>query len=441
MKTLILFLFCTMLEAGTASGQEASPHQHRFQSLEEVVAYSEQSSLDIIIDNIRYTQATKAEKAARSEILNPTLSFPGSFTHFNELPVTLLPAEIFGGAPGSTVELRAGSPYTTEFSQYLELQLVNPVGWADYKLSKINAELTQTSGQRTRQVLQENLADSYYAIVNLNKQLVSTQALLASADSVYTITQNKFAEGLVSQQDVNNAHVNKLNTEKSLQQIDYLLVDSYLALKTLCNIPQQDEVVIEHESGPQMAAGSIPQITPNRLDLKLQLLNQDFARQNYKKSKSTLWPSLSFFAGNSYQLNNQSFQPLSGDWINSNYLGLTLSFRLPNRSTVSNIQRAKLDYEIATHELEKVEQASKVEQRRLQNSYEQAVAESESAEKIQQIQADTYAKNFNLYSEGLIGIDRLLDSYDAMLNAEYAANAASISLELAYEKILINNRF
>ena len=430
-----------MLGAGMAQGQEASSHQHRFRSLDEVVAYSEQASLDIIIDNIRYTQATKAEKAARSEIVNPTISFPGSFTHFNELPVTLLPAEIFGGTPGSTVELRAGSPYTTEFSQYLELQLVNPVGWADYKLSKINAELTQTSGERTRQVLQENLADSYYAIGNLNKQLVSTQALLESADSVYQITQNKYEEGLVSQQDLNNAHVNKLNTEKSLQQIDYLLVDSYLALKTLCNIPQQDEVVIEHESAPQVVAQGIPEITPNRLDLKLQLLNQDFAKQNYKKSKSTLWPSLSFFAGNNYQLNNQSFQPLSGDWINSNYLGLTLSFRLPNRSTVSNIQRAKLDYEIATHELEKVEQTSKIEQKRLQNSYEQAVAESESAQDIQRIQADTYAKNFNLYSEGLLSIDRLLDSYDAMLNAEYAANAASISLELAYEKILINNRF
>ena len=131
--------------------------------------------------------------------MNPTVSLPGSFTHFNKLPVTLLPAEIFGGPPGTTTELRAGSPYTTEFSQFLEVQLVNPMGWADYKLAKINEALTQSSSQRTRQVLQENLADSYYAIVSLNKQRASTESLLLSADSVFQITQNKFDEGLVSQ--------------------------------------------------------------------------------------------------------------------------------------------------------------------------------------------------------------------------------------------------
>ena len=212
-----------------------------------MIAYSEQANLDLIIENIRYTQAKKAKNASRVEIFDPTLSLPGSFTHFNELPVTLLPAEIFGGEPGTNAELRAGSPYTTEFSQYLEVQLVNPAGWADYKLAKIQADLSASSGQRTRQVLQENLADGYYAIVNLDRQRHTTEALLVSADSVYLITQNKYAEGLVSQQELNNAQVNQLNIQKSLRQIDYLLVDAHLTLKTLCNIPERSTVVIDHD--------------------------------------------------------------------------------------------------------------------------------------------------------------------------------------------------
>ena len=421
-----------------ARGQEAPPVQHTFSSLEEVIGYSEKTNLDLVIDNIRYSQATKAKNSSRVEIFDPTITLPGSFTHFNELPVTLLPAEIFGGTPGTTVELRAGSPYTTEFSQNLEVQLINPVGWADYKLAKINTELTKSSGLRTRQILQESLADSYYAIVNLNKQRASTEELLKSADSVYVITQNKFEEGLVSQQDLNNAEVSRLSTEKNLRQIEYLLVDSYLTLKTLCNIPEQDEVVIEHNES------ALPERQPvalNKLDVRIQLLNQDFARQNYKKSKSVLLPSLSFFAGNSYQLNNTSFQPLSGNWINSNYLGLTLSFRLPNTGTISNMQQAKLDYEIATREMEKVEHAARIEQRRLENSYEEARSERELALDINRLYTDTYEKNLNLYGQGLISVDRLLDSYDAMLNAEYAANSAAISLELAHSKIMINNTF
>ena len=440
MKTLVLLIAFMIMGTGTVWSQEA-PLVHEFKSLEEVIAYSEESSLDIIISNIRVSQATSAKNYSTLNIFDPTVSLPATFTHFNELPVTLLPAEVFGGPSGESVELRAGVPYTTEFSQTFQVQLFNPAGWADHKLAKINLELSESNGLRTRQILQENLADTYYSIASLIKQLESTREILKSADSVYVITQNKFNEGQVSQQDLNNAEVNKLNTQRSLTQIEYLLADSYLTLKLLCNIPEQDEVVILHDVQNTVRSMDRPVVEVNKLELKYQILNQDYALQNYKKSKSLLLPSLSFFAGNSYQLNNESFQPLSGDWVNSNYLGLTLTFNLPSGKSLSNIKQAKLDYQVASREVEQIEHSSLIEKRRLENDYEEALSEFSVAEDIQRLNADTYQKNINLYTQGLIGVDRLLDSYEAMVNAEYAANSASISLELAHSKILINNVF
>ena len=438
MKTLLILTLLIVLGGGKAKSQEAPPVTHTFTSLEEVIAYSEKTSLDIVINNIRVEQAKKERKSSAVEIFDPTITLPGSFTHFTNQPVTLLPAEVFGGEPGTTVELQAGVPYTTEFSQSFQVQLLNPRGWTDFKLAKINEEISKSNGMLTRQMLQESLADSYYAIVNFNKQRESTEELLKSADSVLVITQNKYEEGLVSQQDVNNAAVNKLNTEKSLKQIEHLLIDSYLTLKTLSNIPEYEEVQIAHE-GPLSVER--PFVEVNQLDLKYELLNQDFALQNYKKSKSLLLPSLSFIAGNTYQLNNSTFQPLSGDWVNSNYVGLTLSFTLPTSSTVSNIQRAKLDYQIATREVEKVEHASIIEKKKLENNYDDARSEFEIAEEIKRLNLDTYEKNLNLYTQGLISVDDLLNSYEAIVNAEYAANSAAISLELAHSKIVINNVF
>lgn len=440
MKTLVLFILFTMLGGSIAHGQQA-PVLHEFSSLDEVIAYSEESSLDLIINTIRVSQATAAKKASKLGIVDPVISLPGTFTHFNELPVTLLPAEVFGGSPGESVELRAGVPYTTEFSQNLQVQLFNPSGWADYKLAKINLELSESNGIRTRQILQENLADTYYSIVSLMKQVESTNEILKSADSVLVITQNRFDEGLVSQQDVNNARVNKLNTEKSVKQIEYLLADSYLTLKTLCNIPNDETVLITPTLENNLHTRERPVAEVNKLEIRSQLLNQDYALQNYKKSKSLLLPSLSFFAGNSYQLNNDTFQPLSGNWVNSNYLGLTLTFNLPSSSTLSNVRQSKLEYQIATREVEKVQHASVIDKSRLENNYDEALSELAISGEIRELNADTYEKNINLYSQGLISVDRLLDSYEAMVNAEYAANSAAISLELAHSKILINNKF
>ena len=441
MKTLFILALFIILGTGTTKGQEGMPVTHTFGSLEDVIAFSDKASLDLVLSNIRSSQAKKAQNAARLSIVDPTISLSGDFTHFPEQPVTLLPAEIFGGAPGTTTELTAGTPYTTEFSQAFQMQLVNPQGWSNYRLARINAEIAESNGLLTRQMLQENLADSYYAIVSLNKQLASTEELLSSADSVFTITQNKFAQGLVSQQDVNNAEVNWLNTENTLKQIEYLLLDSYLTLKTLANIPANDTVVIEHDLPVAPSLAIRPEVEVNQVSLRGERLNQDYALQNYKKSKSVLWPSLTFFAGNSYQLNNDSFQPFSGDWINSNYVGLSLNFTLPNSSSINNIKQSKLEYEAASRELEKAQHAALVEKQRLENDFDEARIALQTAQRIQRLGADTYAKNLNLYTQGLIGVDVLLDSYEAMVSAEYGANNAVIALELAQSKISINNTF
>ena len=441
MKRIVLLLITLLAWQHRAVAQEVEPIQHTFTSLDEVLTYSEQASLDIIISNIRISQAEDARKASRREILDPTTSLSGSFTHFNELPVTLLPAEVFGGNPGENVELRAGVPYTTEFNQNFQIQLVNPAGWANYKLAKINAQISASNGQLTRQMLSENIADTYYAIVNLEKQSGSTREILTSADSVLEITQNKYEEGISSQQDLNSAMINRLNTENKLREIEHLIDDSYLTLKTLCNIPHEDEIRIDHSATEQSHFAAMPVALVNQLELRNVMLSKDYALQNYKKTRSTLIPSLSFFSGNSFQLNNNSFEPFSGDWARSNYLGLTLSINLPNSRTRSNMKQAKMEYQIASREVEKVQQSLQVEKERLDNNYRKARADLEMAKEIQLLSVDSYEKNFNLYTQGLIGVERLLNSYEALLNAEYATNSAMISLELAQSKIYINNQF
>ncbi|MEM1000746.1 MAG: TolC family protein [Bacteroidota bacterium] len=433
MKKAIVFLV-VLLSASLGFAQ------HTFRNLEEVIAFSESSNLDLVIANIRSTQAKKLESTSKLGIVDPVISLPGSFTHNTNLPVTLLPAEIFGGEPGTNVELRTGVPFTTNFSQTLDVKLVNPGGWLDYKLARISSDITTANGELSRKMLHENLADTYYTIVSLNKQLASTQENLTSADSVYRVTRNKYTSGQVSQQDLNNAEVNRLNTEKSRQQIGYLLEDAYLTLKLLCNIPEGESVTVD-ELPTDLTQQTLPAVEISQLTLRTELLNQEYALKSYQRSKSTLLPSLSGYAGNSFQLNNQEFQPFTGDWINSNYVGLRLNFNLPTSNSLASVQRTKFEYEIASKEVEKVEMTASIEAQRLRNGYDEAFDELELAARIRDLNADSYRKNLNLYQAGLLGVETLLNSYEAMVNATYAANSAEIALQLAHAKILINNEF
>ena len=51
-----------------------------------------------------------------------------------------------------------------------------------------------------------------------------------------------------------------------------------------------------------------------------------------------------------------------------------------------------------------------------------------------------FEKNKNLYAEGLISIDRTLNSFNAMLNANYNLITSKVSILLAQSKIDINNK-
>ncbi len=431
-KPLLYLLFLLTAQVGLA--------QQSFRSLEEVFVFADSANIDLVISNLRSQQARQNESTSRLGIVNPTISLPTTFTHYTNLPVTLLPAEIFGGEPGSNVELRTGVPYTTNLSQTLDLQLVNPGGWSAYRLAQINSDIAAANGELSRQKLQENLADVYYNIVNLNQQQASAEENLVIADSVLQITQNKFDAGLVGAQALNNTKVNQLNSAKSLKQIGYLLKDAHLTLKLLLNIPEDEELEV-YDAASMSVMAEAPEARMNQLTLKTEMLNQAYSIQSLKQSRSVMYPSLSFFAGNTFQLNNQEFQPVTGDWINSNYVGLRLNITLPTSNSISQLQRAKFDLEIANQELEQARTTARVEAKRLENTYAEAWENLNLAESIQQLNIDTYEKNLNLYKEGLISVDDLLNSYEAMVNATYSVNSARISTQLALSKIIINNKF
>ncbi|MEO1435283.1 MAG: TolC family protein [Bacteroidota bacterium] len=427
-QLLLFFLFL----GGIATAQQ------RFDSLESLFEFADQQSTDLIISRIRETQAQKSETATKWEIINPTVSLPANFTYNTTLPVSVLPAEAFGGDPGENLEIRTGVPYTTNFSQNIDLQLVNPGGWSAYRLARINEQLSTSNTQLQRQILQESIAEVYFNILTLEKQRESTNENLAISDSIFQLTEDKYQAGIVNQQSVNNARLTQLNNQQSLQQIRYLVEDAYITLKTLINLSPQEKIIVSNSAKKETAIQH-ERAQLNHATIENKLLQQQYTLQNYKRSKAYLYPTVSLYGGNSFQLNNQEFSVLNGDWITSNYVGVQLSINLPNASSLNNLQQSKLDHKIASLELEAERQDAALEAERLNTNFAKAVDELELYDEMLQINEDTYEKNFNLYQEGLLPLDTLLDSYNNLIGAKYNFNAALIGIDLAVAKIHINN--
>lgn len=433
MKKIFLIITLIVSQLTTLSAQRS------FENLDAILAYANSKSIAIQSNDIRLLQAKKAKLAAKLAIADPMANINGNFTNNTRLPVNLFPAEIFGGQKGEFREVQTGVQYNTASSQNLDIKLLNLEGWQNYKLADINIQISETDSRLNLKNLQENIASAYYNIVQLNAQLESTKQNLLVADTLFQVAQNKYKQGIVKQQDVNDSRVNQLTIKENIKQIEYLIKQNYISLKILADIPESENIEITEK-----VAVNIPLVKPlvqfNDLLVRSNMLKEKYALSYVEKTKKAMTPTLSFVASNSFNQFNNDFTFFGGKWITSNYIGLKLNFALPNANTISNKTKAYFDYELAKKNTQQAQIKADLSTKQLNNDFDKAISQQQSHAEILEIQRDTYEKNKNLYTEGLISIDRTLSSFNAMLNANYNLISSKVSILSAKSKIDINNK-
>ena len=406
-----------------------------FTSLEALIQYATKRSIALQTNDIKITQTQKAKLAAILSIPDPTGSIGLSYTDNTQLPVSLFPD---ANNPGKFTEIQIGQKYATQFSQNMSIKLFNLAGWENLKLAKINIDVANANKQLSLKSLHENIAANYYNILNLQQQIINSEANFRIADSLLQSVQNKYNKGLVKQQDVNDSKVNVLNSKESIQQLQYLLQQYYVSLNILCDIPENEKITIAEEV-KDINATQTPQPILNQLNIQNSLLKEQYALANYKQISNSLLPTISFNHNRAYNLYSQSFKLFDGKWFPSSSIGVSLAIPIPSANAISNRDKAKYDYAIARKTTEQeVIKASNV-QEQLSIDYFKALSQYKSYQEIVALRKDSFYKNSALYEQGLINIDQLLNSYTAMVNAAYNLTSSNINVQLAAAKININN--
>jgi outer membrane protein TolC len=412
-----------------------------FDNLDSLISYAAAKSTTLQSGEIKITQAKKAKIAAIVGVMDPTINASYSYIDNLKLPTSLFPSEALGGEPGTFQEVQTGVQYNSNFNNYNELKLINVPGWTNLKLAKLNIDLSSTENKISTKEMYENIASVYFNIINIKEQLKATGNNLLAADTLLQIAQNKYQQGLVKVQDVNESRASYLNTKESFNQLEFLLQQQYLSLKILTDIPENDSISITQVVGSNPIT-NISAIEFNALSINSGELNEKIALENFRQLKQANIPSLSFINNNSTQQYNTTARIYNGDgkWYSSTYIGLKLSIPIPSASSLSRTSNARYNYQLAQVNTEHLKNKTELEHRQLAIDYSKAISQWETNDEVYELKKDSYLKNLNLYSEGLMGLDQTLNSYNAMVSSNYNRISSSINVLLAESKININNK-
>ncbi len=428
--TLIVFLGNISLSA-----QEFT----KLNGFNDVVLLMKNKNYSLVNAELQKNIAELTKKAAVANAFNPRVPTTIQALDNMNQQVSFLPAEAFGGPAGTFKEVTIGQQYVSTFAVMPQFEIFNLSNIAQIKSSKINEQLVDNQNKLNEQQLYYKVNSIYSNILLFKAQKEIFQENLQIAENIKKIIDQKFEEGLVRKQDVNEAEVNVINTKDKIEQLDVNLKIQYQLLNLFFENQTNTEIlenvwIYEKE---QKAA-----LVKNNLEVENTHLQNILAKQEYKTLQYQNLPSLSFVSSFSWQnLSNESFFHPKANNTNFNYLGLKLNLELPTAQRIANTRSKKIQVKMLSNNEEHIIKENEIKNQQLLLDYDKSVMQSQNLLKIADLKKDTYEKNYNQFKENILSLDKLLISQNDLLLSKLNLVSALANICFNKNKIDINNKF
>ena len=382
----------------------------------EAVDYAIKNSVQVknaLVDIEIQRQTNKEITAAAYPQINGNLSV----NDFLNIPTSLIPAEFFGGAPGTYAPVKFGTKYNASFGAEVQQILFDGQVFVGLMARKTVIESAIKIKEITAEQIKVNVMKIYYQLVVGTKQIGSIDANIARFDKLLHDTREIYKNGFAEKLDVDKVEVqlNNLQTEKL--KAENQIAAGYEGLKFLMGMPQQNSLILTDTlSAEELKSNILDQSYNynNRKEFQLLDIATKLGEFNVRRYRLSKIPTLS--ATGSFNKNAQrtsfDFFKGGGQWFTTSFISMRVNIPIfDGGARNARIAKAKL-------ELEKTK--NNVEQFKL--SVDNDVAQSRLKMKTALLTMDSQKKNIELaeqvYKTTKLKYEQGLGSNQEIYNAQ-----------------------
>lgn len=382
----------------------------------EAVDYAIKNSVQVknaLVDIEIQRQTNKEITAAAYPQINGNLSV----NDFLNIPTSLIPAEFFGGAPGTYAPVKFGTKYNASFGAEVQQILFDGQVFVGLMARKTVIESAIKIKEITAEQIKVNVMKIYYQLVVGTKQIGSIDANIARFDKLLHDTREIYKNGFAEKLDVDKVEVqlNNLQTEKL--KAENQIAAGYEGLKFLMGMPQQNSLILTDTLSEEELKSNILDQSYNYNNRKeFQLLDiatklGEFNVRRYRLSKIPTLSATGSFNKNAQRTSFDFFKG-GGQWFTTSFISMRVNIPIfDGGARNARIAKAKL-------ELEKTK--NNVEQFKL--SVDNDVAQSRLKMKTALLTMDSQKKNIELaeqvYKTTKLKYEQGLGSNQEIYNAQ-----------------------
>lgn len=336
-----------------------------------------------------------------------------------------------------------GQPWDSRVGAQLNQQVFNQQVFTGLKAAKTTSEFYELSAGLTEEQVIEQVATNYYQVLVNREQLNVIDTNLKNVKVIHEIVSNQYDNGLAKKIDVDRIKVNITNLQNQREELVNGIVMLENQLKFTMGMPIETAVILpETELKEVPVAFDFPD-RPNRMDhlVELNLMHKqlELLDLQYRAYKAEYYPSLALVSNYSYTAMSDRFNYLyksSTDPMAARFgsmvIGLNLRIPIFNGfATRARMGKAKVDYLKAEQDLWSTRQSLNLANENARIQLSNALNTIRSQHENVALAQEVYVSTQNNYNNGLAPLTDLLDTENALTQAQNSYTQALLNYKIA----------
>ena len=404
MNTKKILVVSLMLSFITFAGIATAQTKNEF-SITQCVDYAYKNNLQVknALLTIKSQEAINKEVTASAM---PTVTATVGGVNYLELPVSLLPGEIFGGTAGTFIPVRFGTKFNANASVQLQQLLFDGQVFVALQARRTTIALQQKAAEVTEEMIKTNIHKIYYQLVVSKTQIALLDANIERLQKLEHDSRELYKNGFVEKLDLDKIAVQVANLQTEKLKASNAIELGYIGLKTLMGMPVNDTLVltdkITEEQITTDVANNQDYAYTDRKEFQAVSLGKKLNEYNIKRYQLSYLPTVAMSGAYTKNAQRNQFNFFKGgDWFTTSFIGLNVSAPIfDGFARKARITKAKIDLQQTENQLQNLRLTIDAEVTQAKMNFATAISTLNNQKKNMQLAESVYAQTKKKYEIG-----------------------------------------
>ncbi|MFT7346963.1 MAG: outer membrane protein [Cryomorphaceae bacterium] len=340
----------------------------------------------------------------------PQVNASAQFQNFLDIPVSLVPAEFFGGEAGELSEVQFGVNYNLTGSITASQLIFDGTYFIGLQAAKTVVEFSRVLQSKAEQEIKVATAEAYYTTLLAQANFDILTNNVANLDKTLEETRALYENGLTEEQDVDQLELNRNKLIISRDNTQRILNISKQALLYIMGLSIDTQITLTDDIESLVALSNSPEYLQTEPDFYthpdylLARTNVELADLQIRGDKATFYPSLSGFFTHQQvgQSNDFEFFESGAPYFPTTVWGATLNVPIfSGFQRKRQLQQSEIAFDQSQMQLRQAEDGLKLDIIRTRSNYEGALKNWENQKRSFELAQRINKKTTIKYSEGV----------------------------------------